>query len=74
VDLAGDHCPNLWLLATLYLDEIVAVCDVRCLQGADPAGHNAPNLEPESIAALDALQTGVEGRVQWGQLVQLAKN
>ncbi len=42
--LAISSAPYIKLQHPLYLDEIVAVCDVRSLQGADPAGDHAPNL------------------------------
>ena len=57
-----------------YLNEIVAVGDVGFLQGADPAGDYAPNLEPEATLALDPLEASVQRSVQRGQLVQLAKH
>ena len=56
------------------LYEAVAVADVGLLQSPHPVGHHAPNLKPEAALALGPLEAGVEGRVQRGQVIQLAEH
>ena len=57
-----------------YLYKIVAVADIGLLEGAHPAGHHAPNLEPEAAPTLGPLQARVQGSMQRGQLTQLPKH
>ena len=57
-----------------YLYKIVAVADIGLLEGVHPAGHHAPNLEPEAAPTLGPLQARVQGSMQRGQLTQLPKH
>ena len=57
-----------------HLYEVVAVADVGLLHSPHPVGHDAPTLEPESALALGPFEAGVEGRVQRGQVIQLAEH